>query len=108
MELGLKGKRALLTGSTAGIGLAPATALAVEGARVTINGRTPARVADAIERIKHKVPAADVAGVAADLGTRAGCDAQITRVPQLDVLVNNLGISSPSRSSRLPTKIGCA
>ena len=101
MEFGLKGKRGLVTGSTAGIGLAAATALAAEGARVTINGRTQARVAGAVEAIKRKLPAADVDGIAADLGTRAGCDALIRRLPELDVLVNNLGIFEPKQFEQI-------
>jgi len=95
MDLGLRDKRALVTGSTAGIGLATALGLAAEGARVFVNGRTQARVARAIETIKAKMPGANVDGLAADLGTRAGCDALIARLPELDVLVNNVGIFEP-------------
>ena len=69
MDLGLKGKLALVTGSTAGIGYAIAQGLLAEGARVVINGRTPARVAAAVEHLK---PAGDVFGVAADMATAAG------------------------------------
>lgn len=101
MDLGLKDKRALVTGSTAGIGLAAALALAAEGARVTVNGRTEARVAAAIESIKRAVPGAQVSGCAADLGTRAGCDAMVATVPELDVLVNNLGIFEPKRFEQI-------
>lgn len=95
MDLGLNDKHALVSGSTAGIGLAAAIALAAEGAQVTVNGRTQARVAAALAEIKRKVPDAKVMGVAADLATRAGCDALIAQVPQLDVLVNNVGIFEP-------------
>ena len=69
MDLGLKGKLALVTGSTAGIGCAIAQGLLAEGARVVINGRTPARVAAAIERLKAS---GDVFGVAADMATAEG------------------------------------
>ncbi|MDB4952303.1 MAG: Short-chain dehydrogenase/reductase [Gemmatimonadetes bacterium] len=92
MDLGLKGKRALVTGSTAGIGLAAARALAAEGAHVTVNGRTEARVAEAVRQIQAAVPGAAVDGVAADVGTAAGCAEVARRVPAVDVLVNNLGI----------------
>ena len=92
MDLGLKGKRALVTGSTAGIGFATARALASEGARVTVNGRTEARVARAIDRLKSELSGATIDGIAADLGSPAGCQALIARLPDVDVLVNNLGI----------------
>ena len=60
MELGLQGKRALVTGSTAGIGWAAARALAAEGAEVTVNGRTEARVRAAVEAVRKELPAARV------------------------------------------------
>jgi NAD(P)-dependent dehydrogenase (short-subunit alcohol dehydrogenase family) len=56
MDLGLDGKRALVTGSTAGIGLATARALAAEGASVTVNGRTVQRVSQAVKQLKGEVP----------------------------------------------------
>lgn len=87
MDLGLKGKRALVTGSTAGIGLAIAKALAAEGATVWINGRTQERVDAALKQITG-----DVHGIAADLSTAEGTPALFAAVPQLDILVNNLGI----------------
>jgi NAD(P)-dependent dehydrogenase (short-subunit alcohol dehydrogenase family) len=87
MDLGLAGKVALVTGSTAGIGFAIARQLAREGATVYVNGRTQARVDRAIEQIGG----ANVKGVAADLSTRAGCDALVAQIPRLDVLVNNFG-----------------
>jgi NAD(P)-dependent dehydrogenase (short-subunit alcohol dehydrogenase family) len=95
MDFGLKGKGALVTGSTAGIGFATARALAAEGASVTVNGRTEGRVRDAVERLKSDVPGAHVDGIAADLGSSAGCAALLSRLPEVDVLVNNLGIFEP-------------
>src|SRR5580704_17818306 len=92
MNLGLQGKLAVVSGSTAGIGLAIATALAVEGATVVVNGRTEARVAEAHERIRNRVPGANLRGVAADLGTATGVDAFLKQAPDADVLINNLGI----------------
>lgn len=92
MDLGLIDKRALVTGSTAGIGLAAARALAREGAHVTVNGRTRARVDAAVGELRRDLRGATVDGVAADLSTAAGCQALIAAVPDLDVLVNNLGI----------------
>ena len=92
MDLDLEGKSALVSGSTAGIGLAIATALAREGADVVVNGRTEARVAAAIEKVRREVPGARVSGVAADLSTSAGAEAVFARVPAVDILVNNLGV----------------
>lgn len=95
MDLGLRGKRVLVTGSTLGIGFATAELLAREGASVVVNGRDPGRVTAAVERLRVGVSGADVQGIAADLATAAGCDALIARQPELDVLVNNLGIFAP-------------
>ncbi|MGO8819344.1 MAG: SDR family NAD(P)-dependent oxidoreductase [Terriglobia bacterium] len=92
MDLGLKGKTAVVSGSTAGIGLGIASALAAEGASVVINGRTEARVAAALKTIRAKVSSAQVKGVAADLGTQDGAATFLNDVPQADILVNNLGI----------------
>ena len=95
MDLGLKGKRALVTGSTAGIGFATARALANEGAHVTLNGRTEARVGDAVDRIRRELSNATVDGIAADLSSGDGCRALLGHLPEVDVLVNNLGIFEP-------------
>jgi NAD(P)-dependent dehydrogenase (short-subunit alcohol dehydrogenase family) len=92
MNLGLQGKLAVVSGSTAGIGLAIATALASEGARVIINGRTEERVSGALEKIRERVPSADLRGVAADLGSASGVEAFLKKAPDADVLINNLGI----------------
>ncbi len=89
MNLQLEGKRALVTGSTAGIGFAIARRLAGEGASVIVNGRTPERVEQAIRQIEHSEPRARVSGVAADLATAAGCTRLVEEVPTVDILVNN-------------------
>ncbi|MCC6303182.1 MAG: SDR family oxidoreductase [Gammaproteobacteria bacterium] len=102
MDLGLQGRRALVTGSTAGIGFATARALAAEGARVTVNGRTEARVRGAVERLRAEFPGASVEGIAADLGGAEGCRTLGDRLPELDVLVNNLGIFEPKPFERIP------
>ncbi|HEV7618395.1 MAG TPA: SDR family oxidoreductase [Burkholderiaceae bacterium] len=102
MELGLKGKRALVTGSTAGIGFATARALAREGAYVTVNGRTEARVSSAVERLRAELPGATVDGIAADLSKANGCQALIGQLPDVDVLVNNLGIFEPKPFEQIP------
>jgi NAD(P)-dependent dehydrogenase (short-subunit alcohol dehydrogenase family) len=92
MNLGLQGKLAVVSGSTAGIGLAIATALATEGAKLVVNGRTQARVDAAVKTIQPSVAGAGVRGVAADLGTSSGVDTFLRQVPDADILVNNLGI----------------
>jgi NAD(P)-dependent dehydrogenase (short-subunit alcohol dehydrogenase family) len=89
MDFELEGKRALVTGSTAGIGFAIAQALVQEGASVIVNGRTQARVDAAIKK------SGAAHGVAADLGTEAGARDLIARFPEVDILVNNLGIFEP-------------
>ena len=72
MDLRLEGKRALVTGSTAGIGFASAARLAEEGASVMINGRSEERVEEAVRRAWERVPEAEISGVTADLGTAEG------------------------------------
>ena len=92
MNLQLENKVTLISGSTAGIGLAIAKALAAEGARVIVNGRTEARVSEAIASIRAKVPSAKLEGLALDLA-KADAAAQTTkRHPDVDILVNNLGV----------------
>ena len=81
-----------MSGSTAGIGLAIATALAAEGTKVVVNGRTQARVDAALKAIQQRVSGADLRGVAADLGAAAGVESFLHQIPNADVLVNNLGI----------------
>jgi NAD(P)-dependent dehydrogenase (short-subunit alcohol dehydrogenase family) len=102
MDLHLTGKRALVTGSTAGIGFATAELLAREGASVIVNGRTEERVRSAIERLKHTAPSAAVQGIAADVGTAEGCAAVTARFGELDVLVNNMGIFEPKPFEQIP------
>ncbi|MDZ7949875.1 SDR family NAD(P)-dependent oxidoreductase [Nostoc sp. DedQUE09] len=95
MDLKLHGKSALVSGSTAGIGMAVALGLAQEGASVIVNGRSEERVAQAIAKIKHSTPDAKVSGVVADAGTASGVEKLIQEVPHVDILINNVGIYEP-------------
>jgi NAD(P)-dependent dehydrogenase (short-subunit alcohol dehydrogenase family) len=95
VDLGIDGKLALVTGSAAGIGYAAVRALAEEGARVTLNGRTTARVTQAVEQLKRELPGAAVAGIAADLSGAAGYAELVRQLPRVDILVNNMGIFEP-------------
>ncbi|SEW12983.1 SDR family oxidoreductase [Luteibacter sp. 329MFSha] len=95
MNIDLSTRSAIVTGSTAGIGLAIATGLAQSGASVVITGRTQARVDEAMAAVKKAAPGAKVTGVAADLGTAEGAAALIEAVPDTDILINNLGIFEP-------------
>jgi NAD(P)-dependent dehydrogenase (short-subunit alcohol dehydrogenase family) len=102
MDLQLKGKKVLVTGSTAGIGFAAARAFAVEGALVIINGRKQDRVDSAIAQIRKSQPSAELTGIAADVSNAAGCAKLIQTVPDVDVLVNNMGIFEPKPFEKIP------
>ncbi|MBB3226174.1 NAD(P)-dependent dehydrogenase (short-subunit alcohol dehydrogenase family) [Luteibacter sp. Sphag1AF] len=95
MHINLASRRAIVTGSTAGIGLAIAQGLARAGAEVVVTGRTQARVDAAIAHIRSDVAQARLIGVAGDLGTREGAEHLIAQVRDADILVNNLGIFEP-------------
>jgi NAD(P)-dependent dehydrogenase (short-subunit alcohol dehydrogenase family) len=95
MNLDLTGKVALVTGSTRGIGLATATGLAQMGAEVIVNGREGAAVTEAIAKLRQLSPSARAHAAAFDLGTAQGCAALVARFPEVDILVNNLGVYEP-------------
>lgn len=92
MKLQLEDKTALVTASSGGIGQAIAASLAREGATVIVNGRSAAAVEKAIAAIKADDPEAKLLPLAADNGTAEGCAATIAAFPEVDILVNNLGI----------------
>ncbi|MCW5797416.1 MAG: Putative oxidoreductase YvaG [Nitrospira sp.] len=92
MNLNLTGHTALVTASTGGIGLEIARSLAGEGARVIINGRTQSGVDTALAELRRDLPNGDLGGLAADNGTAEGCATTLSTWPEIDILVNNLGI----------------
>lgn len=95
MDLQLNGKKALVTGSTAGIGFAIADHLLQEGAAVVINGRTKERIEQSVSLLQQKHPQSDVSGVAADFSNSEDVAALTNRVSQVDILINNVGIFEP-------------
>ncbi|HEY3901032.1 MAG TPA: SDR family oxidoreductase [Chthoniobacter sp.] len=102
MDLQLTDKLALVSGSTGGIGLAIATSLAAEGARVIVNGRTEARVTEAIGKIRSKLPKALLEPFAGDLATEDAANNLVGRFPGIEILVNNLGIFEPKPFAEIP------
>src|SRR5580658_9521491 len=95
MDLQLQNKRALVSGSSAGIGLAIAQSLAAEGASVFINGRSQERLEAAAKKIRSSGAKGEVTISTADLATRAGVDTVVKQVTAVDILVNNVGIYFP-------------
>lgn len=97
MDLQLQNKTALVTGSTKGIGFAIAKALAAEGAKVIVNGRSEASARAAADAVEN-----GARGIAADVSTAAGCDALIAAAGEVDILVNNAGIFEPKPFVEIP------
>ncbi|HEU0123655.1 MAG TPA: SDR family oxidoreductase [Bryobacteraceae bacterium] len=97
MDLLIKGKTAVVTGGTAGIGLAIAVALAAEGAKVFITGRTQSSIEKAIADA-----GAPLEGIVADLATAAGAETLFAALPEVDILVNNLGIYESKPFAEIP------
>lgn len=87
MDLQLKGKTAIVTGGSAGIGFAISRLLAEEGVQVIIPGRSLKKINEAIAMLPGNAQ-----GVEADLGTAEGAKKLIAQVPEVDILVNNIGI----------------
>jgi NAD(P)-dependent dehydrogenase (short-subunit alcohol dehydrogenase family) len=102
MDLQLKNKKALVTGSTAGIGYATALQLAKEGAEVIINGRTIERVEKAIAQIKNESGSDKVSGITADFADAESIKNLIMAIPQVDILINNVAIFEPKAFVDIP------
>ena len=101
MDLQLDGKRALVTGSTAGIGAAIAKALAREGVQVIVNGRSPGDVEKAVATLKAE-SGGDLVGFAGDFGAAQPIEDLVRRHPDVDILVNNMGIFEPRPFEDIP------
>jgi NAD(P)-dependent dehydrogenase (short-subunit alcohol dehydrogenase family) len=95
MIIDLKGRKAVVTGSTAGIGRAIAEGLARAGASVVINGRGDERVAKALGEMRQLFPGADITGIAADVATAEGAASFVAQAEDADILVNNVGTARP-------------
>lgn len=93
MKLNLEGKLALVSGSSGGIGLVVARTLMEEGCRVILSGRTQASVDKAMESLGSLVRLA--VPVVSDLATVEGIEKVASAHPEVDILVNNLGIYEP-------------
>jgi NAD(P)-dependent dehydrogenase (short-subunit alcohol dehydrogenase family) len=102
MDLQLKGKTAFVSGSTAGIGFAIASKLLEEGATVIINGRSEARVVEAIEKLRSLFPDALISGVAADFSKVEQVNTMLENLPDIDILINNAGIFEPKPFIEIP------
>ncbi|WP_428331353.1 SDR family NAD(P)-dependent oxidoreductase [Mucilaginibacter sp.] len=95
MDLKIKNKIALVTGSTLGIGYSIAKALANEGARVILNGRSAERVNSAVEKLIEETGNKNISGIAADFADVAQINKLIAELPEVDILINNVGIFEP-------------
>jgi NAD(P)-dependent dehydrogenase (short-subunit alcohol dehydrogenase family) len=102
MDLQLTDKLALVSGSTKGIGLAIASGLAREGARVIVNGRSEKSVAEAVAKIRQNFPAAKLESFAGDLSNATVVEALTQNFPDVEILVNNLGIFEPKPFAEIP------
>lgn len=102
MDLQLKNKTALITGSTAGIGFAAAHQLAKEGANVIINGRTKERVNLALEKLKNSYPESKVSGITADFSKVDEVNNLLSSIQEVDILVNNVAVFEPKSFTDIP------
>ncbi len=102
MDLQLQDKIAFVSGSTAGIGYAIAKSLLQEGATVIINGRTQESVGKAIAELKENNINAKLSGIAADFSNKQQVENLINQLPDIDILINNVGIFEPKPFEEIP------
>jgi NAD(P)-dependent dehydrogenase (short-subunit alcohol dehydrogenase family) len=102
MDLQLDNKKALITGSTAGIGFAIAKQLAKENVQVYINGRTTERVDSAIKKLKEETGNQNIYGLVADFSNSKDVENLIKQLPEVDILINNVGIFEPKPFRDIP------
>ncbi|MBS1664136.1 MAG: SDR family oxidoreductase [Bacteroidetes bacterium] len=102
MDLQLNDKTAFISGSTAGIGYAIAKGLAKEGAKIILNGRAQQNVDEAVRQLKAEVPGANVTGIPADFAKEAEVAALLKQLPEIDILINNVGIFEPKPFTEIP------
>jgi NAD(P)-dependent dehydrogenase (short-subunit alcohol dehydrogenase family) len=95
MDLKLEGKTAFVSGSTAGIGYAIAKRLLLEDASVVINGRTQESVDNAIQDLIEATKKTTVTGIVADCSKAEDVNNVIKQLPEIDILINNVGIYEP-------------
>ena len=102
MDLQLNDKIAFVSGSSQGIGFAIANTLAAEGGHVIINGRNDAKLRIAKDKILARHPRAKVSAFCADLCQAEATDELVTQYPNVDILVNSLGIFEPKDFLDIP------
>ena len=102
MDLKLTNKTVFITGSTSGIGFATATVFAQEGATVILNGRTRKSVDNAVGNLNALLPNASVMGISADFSTKKNVDNLLTKLPEVDILINNVGIFKSTSFLEMP------
>ncbi|PLY11570.1 MAG: oxidoreductase [Arcobacter sp.] len=104
MDLKIKNKTALITGSTQGIGFATALKLCEEDVNVIINGKDHKKLSTALQLLRDKFPSLTIEGYVADLKDNEGCNYLISQIPHLDILINNLGIFEPKNFEDISEK----
>lgn len=102
MDLQLNNKTAFISGSTAGIGYAIAKGLAKEGANIILNGRTQPNVDTAIRQLQAEVPGAKITGIPADFANAVEVADLLDKLPEIDILINNVGIFEPKPFTEIP------
>lgn len=102
MDLQLENKKAFVSGSTKGIGLAIARTLAQEGVELIINGRSQKSVDQALDTLKKEVPKAKVSGIPCDFSNPEEIKALVATIGKVDILVNNVGIFEPKEFLDIP------